>query len=91
MTIQQDIAPNFGAIKEKQNAAWTSGDYSVVGVTLQKVGEDLAEAVDLVPGSKVLDVAAGNGNATLAFARRWHDVTFTDYVQHLLDKGAARA
>ncbi|MEM9707677.1 MAG: class I SAM-dependent methyltransferase [Pseudomonadota bacterium] len=91
MTVQQDIMPNFEAIKEKQNAAWTSGDYAVVGVTLQKVGEDLAEALDLLPGSRVLDVAAGNGNATLAFARRWHAVTSTDYVQHLLDKGAARA
>jgi len=91
MTIQSQIVPDYSAIKAKQNAAWTSGDYSVVGVTLQKVGEDLAEALDLVPGSKVLDVAAGNGNATLAFARRWHNVTSTDYVQHLLDKGAARA
>ncbi|MEO1026017.1 MAG: class I SAM-dependent methyltransferase [Pseudomonadota bacterium] len=91
MNMQQDIAPDFDAIKTKQNAAWTSGDYAVVGVTLQKVGEDLAEALDLTPGAKVLDVAAGNGNATLAFARRWHDVTSTDYVQHLLDKGAARA
>lgn len=91
MTLQQDIKPDFGIIKSKQNAAWSSGDYAVVGVTLQKVGEDLAEALNLVPGSSVLDVAAGNGNATLAFARRWHDVTSTDYVQHLLEKGAARA
>lgn len=91
MNIQNEIVPNYAAIKEKQNAAWTSGDYAVVGVTLQKVGEDLAEALDLKPGAKVLDVAAGNGNATLAFARRWHQVTSTDYVQHLLDKGAARA
>lgn len=91
MTIQSQITPDYTAIKTKQNAAWTSGDYSVVGTTLQKVGEDLAEALNLVPGVDVLDVAAGNGNATLAFARRWHNVTSTDYVQHLLDKGAARA
>ncbi|MDX8346957.1 class I SAM-dependent methyltransferase [Cognatiyoonia sp. IB215446] len=91
MTIQQEITPDFEAIKKKQNAAWTSGDYAVVGVTLQKVGEELADRLDLVPGSQVLDVAAGNGNATLALARRWHAVTSTDYVQHLLDKGAQRA
>lgn len=91
MTIQQDITPDFDAIKDKQCAAWGSGDYAAVGMTLQKVGEDLAETLDLAPAAQVLDVAAGNGNATLAFARRWHNVTSTDYVQHLLDKGAARA
>ena len=91
MNVQTDIAPDFAAIKAKQNAAWASGDYAVVGTTLQIVGEELAERMDFVPGADVLDVAAGNGNATLAFARRWHAVTSTDYVQHLLDKGAARA
>lgn len=91
MNIQKTPKPDFTAIKTKQNAAWASGDYAVVGVTLQIVGETLAEAMGLRAGSKVLDVAAGNGNATLAFARRWHDVTSTDYVQALLDKGAARA
>ena len=83
--------PDYTAIKTKQNAAWASGDYAVVGTTLQIVGENLAEALDLVPGAEVLDVAAGNGNATLACARRWHRVTSTDYVQDLLDKGRARA
>ncbi|MEO0915093.1 MAG: class I SAM-dependent methyltransferase [Pseudomonadota bacterium] len=91
MTLQTDITLDYSAIKVKQNAAWTSGNYAVVGTTLQKVGEDLAERLNLAPGARVLDVAAGNGNATLAFARRWHAVTSTDYVQHLLDKGAARA
>ena len=91
MTIQQDIKPDFNAIKTKQNAAWASGNYAVVGSTLQIVGETLAETMDPKPGSKILDVAAGNGNATLAFARRWHDVTSTDYVQSLLDSGQARA
>ena len=91
MTIQETITPNFDAIKAKQNAAWASGDYAVVGTTLQIVGERLAESMDLVPGAKVLDVAAGNGNATLAFARRFHEVTSTDYVAALLDKGRARA
>lgn len=91
MTIQTDIAPDFTAIKARQNAAWASGDYAVVGTTLQIVGETLAEAMDLRAGTCVLDVAAGNGNATLAFARRFHEVTSTDYVQGLLDKGRARA
>jgi SAM-dependent methyltransferase len=83
--------PDYAAIKHKQNAAWSSGDYAKIGTTLQIVGESLAEAMDLSPDSKVLDVAAGNGNATLAFARRWCDVTSTDYVEKLLAQGRARA
>ncbi|GJL84096.1 MAG: hypothetical protein DHS20C01_37300 [marine bacterium B5-7] len=97
MNIQNTIAtqtidqPDYNAIKAKQNATWSSGDYAVIGTTLQIVGELLAESMDPAPGARVLDVAAGNGNATLAFARRWHRVTSTDYVQTLLDKGRARA
>lgn len=91
MNVQNNIRPDFTAIKNKQNAAWSSGDYAVIGTTLQIVGETLAESLDLVPGSSVLDVAAGNGNATLAFARRWHEVTSTDYVGDLLEKGRRRA
>lgn len=83
--------PDFAAIKAKQNAAWASGDYAKIGTTLQIVGETLAEAMDLDPDSRVLDVAAGNGNATLAFARRWCDVTSTDYVDSLLAHSRARA
>ena len=83
--------PDYPAIKLKQNAAWSSGDYARIGTTLQIVGETLAEAMDLPPDSKVLDVAAGNGNATLAFARRWYEVTSTDYVERLLDQGRSRA
>lgn len=79
------------AIKTKQHAAWSSGDYAVVGATLQIVGEQLAEAMDLRAGQKVLDVAAGNGNFTLAAARRWCDVTSTDYVEPLLQRGRLRA
>jgi ubiquinone/menaquinone biosynthesis C-methylase UbiE len=79
------------AIKAKQQATWASGDFAVIGTTLQIVGETLAEAVDIRAGEKVLDVAAGNGNATLAAARRFAHVTSTDYVRLLLDKGAARA
>lgn len=91
MNMEPRITPDFTAIKAKQNATWASGDYAVVGTTLQIVGEELAERLDLAPPATVLDVAAGNGNATLAFARRWHQVTSTDYVPALLDKGAARA
>lgn len=82
--------PNYDAIKTKQNAAWSSGDYRKIGVTLQITGEDLAEAADTAPGARVLDVAAGNGNATLAFARRWCAVTSTDYVAELLNSGRQR-
>jgi ubiquinone/menaquinone biosynthesis C-methylase UbiE len=88
---QSAPTPDFSAIKAKQNAAWASGDYAKIGTTLQIVGETLAEAMDLRPGSSVLDVAAGNGNATLAFARRWCRVTSTDYVDSLLARGRARA
>ncbi|MBE7426430.1 MAG: class I SAM-dependent methyltransferase [Ideonella sp.] len=83
--------PDFAAVKSKQQAAWSSGDYAVVGTTLQIVGESLAEAIDLRAGSTVLDVAAGNGNVTLAAARRWCRVTSTDYVGALLARGRERA
>jgi len=83
--------PSFAAIKAKQQATWASGDFAVIGTTLQIVGESLAEAVDLRAGERVLDVAAGNGNATLAAARRFAHVTSTDYVAELLRKGQARA
>lgn len=93
MTIVQEtaIAPDYDAIKIKQNAAWSAGDYGKVGVTLQIAGEELAETMDMAPDTKILDVAAGNGNATLAFARRFCDVTSTDYVGTLLESGKARA
>ena len=83
--------PDLAAVKARQQGAWSSGDYAVVGTTLQIVGEELCEALDLRPGSKVLDVAAGNGNVTLAAARRWCDVTSTDYVPALLERGRERA
>ncbi|MFO1323862.1 MAG: class I SAM-dependent methyltransferase [Burkholderiales bacterium] len=88
---QRAPAPDLTAIKQRQQATWASGDFAVVGTTLQIVGESLAEAVDVRAGQSVLDVAAGNGNATLAAARRFADVTSTDYVPALLDKGRARA
>ena len=82
---------DFAAIKAKQQATWASGDFAVIGTTLQIVGEELAEAADICAGERVLDVAAGNGNATLAAARRFAQVTSTDYVPALLEKGAERA
>jgi len=82
---------DFSAVKTRQHAAWSTGDYAVVGTTLQIVGESLCEALDLRSGARVLDVAAGNGNATLAAARRWCDVTSTDYVASLLESGRKRA
>jgi ubiquinone/menaquinone biosynthesis C-methylase UbiE len=84
---QNDLA----ALKTRQQAAWSSGDYAVVGTTLQIVGEELCEALDLRSGQKVLDVAAGNGNVTLAAARRWCEVVSTDYVPSLLERGKIRA
>lgn len=84
-------AVDLAAVKSKQHLAWSAGDYAVVGTTLQIVGESLCEALDLRSGERVLDVAAGNGNATLAAARRWCDVVSTDYVPSLLARGQSRA
>src|SRR6185369_7719570 len=87
------IAPavDLAALKGRQQVAWSSGDYAVVGTTLQIVGEMLCEAVDLRSNQRVLDVAAGNGNATLAAARRFAEVVSTDYVGTLLERGKERA
>ncbi|HQR72429.1 MAG TPA: class I SAM-dependent methyltransferase [Burkholderiaceae bacterium] len=90
-TAKPTLADDFASLKQKQQATWASGDFAVIGTTLQIVGETLAEAADVRAGERVLDVAAGNGNATLAAARRFAKVTSTDYVPELLDKGARRA
>jgi SAM-dependent methyltransferase len=82
---------DLNALKTRQHGAWSSGDYAIVGTTLQIVGEQLCEALDIRAGQSVLDVAAGNGNATLAAARRWCHVVSTDYVPSLLERGRARA
>ncbi len=83
--------PDLSAVKTRQQGAWSSGDYATVGTTLQIVGETLCEALDLRAGQKVLDVAAGNGNVTLAAARSWCEVVSTDYVPALLERGRERA
>ena len=92
-TVTQNApsVPDLSAIKTKQQAMWASGDFAVIGTTLQIVGELLCEAVDVGGGERVLDVAAGNGNATLAAARRFAHVTSTDYVPSLLAGGRRRA
>jgi ubiquinone/menaquinone biosynthesis C-methylase UbiE len=90
-STQAVSTPDYTAIKQRQQATWASGDYAVIGTTLQSVGENLCEALDLCAGEQVLDVAAGNGNASLAAARRYADVTATDYVPKLLDQAKKRA
>lgn len=92
-TQSQPVAQpvDYAAIKARQQGAWSSGDYAVIGTTLQIVGEELCEALDLRAGQAVLDVAAGNGNASLAAARRWCNVTASDYVPALLDRARQRA
>jgi SAM-dependent methyltransferase len=89
MTTAQ--TPDLLTIKGRQQKAWSAGDYGKVGVTLLIMGELLVEAADLQPGQRVLDVASGNGNASLAAARRFCDVTALDYVPMLLDEGRKRA
>ena len=84
----ETTAPDYAAIKSKQQATWGAGDYGRIGVTLQITGEQLCEAMDLRAGQSLLDVAAGNGNATLAAARRFCRVVSTDYVPVLLDQSA---
>jgi ubiquinone/menaquinone biosynthesis C-methylase UbiE len=92
MNVQSAIPTvDLSTIKGRQQLAWSSGDYAIVGTTLQIVGETLCEAVDLRSNQRVLDVAAGNGNATLAAARRFADVVSTDYVGALLEGGRRRA
>jgi ubiquinone/menaquinone biosynthesis C-methylase UbiE len=93
-TIQNSAptaAPDFEAVKARQRATWASGDYAEIGTRIQIVGESLCEAVDLRAGSRVLDVAAGNGNASLAAARRFCHVTASDYVPALLERASERA
>ncbi|CAB3954927.1 class I SAM-dependent methyltransferase [Achromobacter insolitus] len=89
--VRDSAQPDLAALKTRQQGTWASGDYAVVGTTLQIVGEQLCESLDVRAGQKVLDVAAGNGNASLAAARRWCDVVSTDYVPALLGRARERA
>lgn len=82
---------DFVALKARQQATWATGDFAVVGATLQIVSETLCEAVDLRAGSEVLDVACGHGNTAIAAARRFCDVSGVDYVPALLERARERA
>ncbi|CAA9571222.1 MAG: Methyltransferase type 11 [uncultured Thermomicrobiales bacterium] len=83
--------PDLGAVKHRQRQTWASGDFAAIATPMTIVGDMLCEAVDLRAGSTVLDVACGSGNATLAAARRFCDVTGVDYVPALLERGRERA
>jgi SAM-dependent methyltransferase len=89
--VRDSAQPDLAALKTRQQSTWASGDYAVVGTTLQIVGEQLCESLDVRWGQKVLDVAAGNGNASLAAARRGCHVVATDYVPALLSRARERA
>ncbi|MCU0494329.1 MAG: class I SAM-dependent methyltransferase [Chloroflexaceae bacterium] len=91
MTTPTPAPADLAAVKLRQHAAWSSGDFAVIGTTLDITGELLCEAANVRPGQRVLDVAAGNGNASLAAAHRWAEVTSTDYVPMLLERGRTRA
>jgi SAM-dependent methyltransferase len=82
---------DIATIKQRQQAAWAAGDYAAVGTRILITAELLCEAVDLRAGERVLDVACGSGNATLAAARRFCQVTGVDYVPALLERARQRA
>jgi SAM-dependent methyltransferase len=83
--------PDLVAVKARQQKTWASGDYAIIGAFLQIVGEQLCESADLQAGSQVLDVATGNGGTAIAAARRFCDVTGSDYVPELIDRARTRA
>jgi len=79
------------AVKVRQQSAWASGDYAVVGNALQIAAEELCETMNLYQDGRVLDVAVGNGHASMAAARRWCDVTSTDFAPDLMSRSRQRA
>src|SRR4051812_7036191 len=79
------------AIKARQQSAWASGDYAVDGNAVQIAAEELCETMNLYQDARVLDVAVGNGHASLAAARRWCDVTSTDIAPDLAKRGRQRS
>jgi len=83
--------PDLGAIKQRQQATWASGDYHMIGTQIVIVSELLIEALDLHSGERVLDVATGSGNAAMAAARRGGSVIGIDYVPGLLERARRRA
>ncbi|MBI5089159.1 MAG: class I SAM-dependent methyltransferase [Actinobacteria bacterium] len=85
------VQPDLTALKARQQKTWSAGDYAVIGATLQIVGEQLCESADLRAGSQVLDVATGNGGTAIAAARRFCEVTGSDYVPELVERARERA
>jgi ubiquinone/menaquinone biosynthesis C-methylase UbiE len=90
-TTHTTTAADLAALKARQQRTWASGDYGVVGATLQIMGEQLCESAELRPGARVLDVATGNGGTAIAAARRGCDVVGIDYVPELIDQARRRA
>src|SRR5262245_13468678 len=88
-----DIAaqPDLAAIKQRQQATWSSGNYHMIGTQILIVSELLIEALDVHSTERVLDVATGSGNAALAAARRGCEVVGADYVPTLLERARRRA
>lgn len=83
---------DLGAIRDVQQKTWSEGDFAMVAGIVMMVAEDLAEALDIVPGERVLDVACGSGNGALAAARRaWGNTVGADFVPSLLERGRERA
>jgi len=82
---------DLSVVKARQQKTWASGDYAVVASRIVLASELLADAADLQAGWEVLDVACGNGNATLAAARSGTHALGIDYVPELLEGGRARA
>jgi len=83
--------PDFAAVTEVQQQIWSEGDFARIGIGIQMVGEDLAEAVNILPGQRVLDVATGAGNCAIAAARRFGEAVGLDYVPALLQRARERA
>jgi SAM-dependent methyltransferase len=83
---------DLGAVRDMQQKTWSEGDFGMVAGIVMMVSEELAEALDIVPGERVLDVACGSGNAALAAARRaWGNTVGADFVPALLERGRERA
>jgi SAM-dependent methyltransferase len=82
---------DYAAVTSRQQGVWSQGDYGKIGSLLSWLGESLVRELDVHSGERVLDVAAGNGNASLPAARRFADVLSTDYVPALLEETRRRA
>lgn len=91
MSATTTSTPDLVAIKSRQQQTWSSGDYHVIAARIAPMAELLCDAADLRAGDRVLDIACGSGNATLAAARCGCDVTGIDYVPELLERARVRA